>query len=123
VERIETVSLDRIEYAGGRALLQYRGELLPLEDHGEMLLELERSQQQGEEVQATVLICGTESGRQRAGMVVRRVLDVSAGTLLDREASNREIGAEMELALVKEKLTLVRRHLDAGLTPSWREVA
>jgi hypothetical protein len=25
--------------------------------------------------------------------------------------------------LVKEKLTLVRRHLDAGLTPSWREVA
>ena len=36
VERIESVSLERIEYAGGRPLLQYRGELLPLKDHGEV---------------------------------------------------------------------------------------
>ncbi len=34
VERIESVPLERIEYAGGRPLLQYRGELLPLKDAG-----------------------------------------------------------------------------------------
>ena len=64
---------------------------------------------QGEEVLATVLICGDagRSGEQRMGMVVRQVLDVSAGTLLERDAISDEAG--MELALVKEKLTLVHR--------------
>ena len=59
---------------------------------------------------ATVLICGDceFGGEQRVGMVVRQVLDVSAGTLLEPDAVERE-GAGMELALVKEKLTLVRR--------------
>ena len=37
VERIESVPLERIEYAGGRMMLQYRGELLPLEDEGGVL--------------------------------------------------------------------------------------
>ncbi len=54
VERIESVPLERIEYAGGRTMLQYRGELLPLEDDGELLQELAGSPG----VVATVLICG-----------------------------------------------------------------
>ena len=40
VERIESVPLEQIEHAGGRAMLQYRGELLPLDDEGDVLPEL-----------------------------------------------------------------------------------
>src|ERR1700761_127545 len=121
VERIESVPLGQIEYAGGRALLQYRGELLPLRDEGNVLTEMEASRQQGEEAMVTVLICGDASigGAQRGGMVVRRVLDVSTGTLLDQD----EATEGMELALVKEKLTLVHREFGVKAKAGWQEVA
>ncbi len=124
VERIESVPLERIEYAGGRPLLQYRGELLALEDEGDVLPELGAALRQGEEAQATVLICG-DSGRggerRAAGIVVRRVLDVSTGKLLEREMASD--GTEMELVLVKEKLMLVRRALGVRTASAWQEVA
>ena len=121
VERIESVPLTQIEYAGGRPMLQYRGELLTLRDEGGVLSELEAAQDRGEEVSVTVLICGG-SGKgemQRTGMVVRRVLDVSGGTLLEKAASS----GEMELALVKEKLTMVHREFSVKAVPAWKEVA
>jgi two-component system chemotaxis sensor kinase CheA len=123
VERIESVSLERIEYAGGRPLLQYRGELLPLKDQGNVLPDLEAMRQRGEDVLATVLICGDASrgGEQRVGMVVRQVLDVSTGTLLERDAVSNAAG--MELALVKEKLTLVQRRFGTKVATEWQEVA
>ena len=124
VELIESVPLERIEYAGGRPLLQYRGELLALKDEGNVLPELDRARHQGEEVAATVLICG-DSGfggeRRAAGIVVRRVLDVSTGKVLERETASD--GTEMELVLVKDKLTLVRRELGAKAASDWQEVA
>ncbi len=123
VERIESVSLDRIEYAGGRPLLQYRGELLPLRDQGNVLPDLDVMRQRGEDVMATVLICGNVSmgAEQRVGMVVRHVLDVSTGTPLEGDTAND--GAGMELALVKEKLTLVQRRFQTKAAPAWQEVA
>ena len=124
VERIESVPLEQIEYAGGRPLLQYRGELLTLKDEGDVLPELEAARQQGEEAQATVLICGDSGfgGERRAtAIVVRRVLDVSTGKVLERETASD--GTEMELVLVKEKLTLVRRTLGARTVNAWQEVA
>ena len=123
VERIESVPLERIEYAGGRPLLQYRGALLTLKDHGNVLPDLEAAGLRGEEMLATVLICGNDrSGEeQRIGMVVRQVLDVSAGTPLEGDALSEETG--MELALVKEKLTLVRRGFGAKTSGAWQEVA
>ncbi|MGF7180158.1 chemotaxis protein CheA [Tunturiibacter psychrotolerans] len=121
VERIESVPLGQIEYAGGRALLQYRGELLPLRDEGNVLIEMEAARQAGEEAMVTVLICGDANvgGAQRGGMVVRRVLDVSNGTLLDQD----EATEWMELALVKEKLTLVHREFGVKAKAGWQEVA
>jgi two-component system chemotaxis sensor kinase CheA len=121
VERIESVPLSQVEYANGRALLQYRGELLPLRDDGRVLEEMEAGESQGEDAAATVLICGdgrTES-MQRIGVVVRRVLDVSTGTLLDRDAA----AGGAELAMVKNKLTTIFRGFGAEQVAGWREVA
>ncbi|WP_183787847.1 chemotaxis protein CheW [Tunturiibacter gelidoferens] len=121
VERIESVPLGQIEYAGGRPLLQYRGELLPLRDEGSVLMELESARQAGEEVMVTVLICGDAgvAGAQRGGMVVRQVLDVSTGTLIDQGEATQG----MELALVKEKLTQVHREFGVKAKAAWQEVA
>jgi len=121
VERIESVPLGQIEYAGGRPLLQYRGELLPLRDEGNVLGEMDASHRVGEEAMVTVLICGDASvgGAQRGGMVVRQVLDVSTGTLLDRDEATQG----MELALVKEKLTQVHREFGVKAKAAWQEVA
>ena len=124
VERIESVPLAQVEYAGGRALLQYRGELLPLSDEGNVLAELE-AEQSGGDVLATVLICNGVGGsagagrRSRTGMVVRRVLDVSGGTVLEKDDAT----GGMELAIVKERLTMIHRDLDAKETAAWQEVA
>jgi two-component system chemotaxis sensor kinase CheA len=123
VERIESVPVRKIEYAGGRPLLQYRGELLPLIDDGHVLSELEAGTP-GEDVLATVLICSRAGagGRDRAdrtGIVVRKVLDVAAGAVLGKD----EGVGEMELAIVKEKLTLVHRDFGAKAATGWKEVA
>ena len=121
VERIESVPLGQIEYAGGRPLLQYRGELLPLKDEGNVLADLDAARQRGEEVMVTVLICGDAEmgGVQRGGIIVRQVLDVSNGTLLERDAATDGL----ELALVKEKLTLVHREFGVKAKAGWQEVA
>jgi two-component system chemotaxis sensor kinase CheA len=97
--------------------------LLPLKDQGNVLPDLEAGRQRGEEVLATVLICGDASraGEQRVGMVVRQVLDVSAGTVLERDAVSEAAG--LELALVKEKLTVVCREFGTKATTAWQEVA
>ncbi|MDW5265099.1 MULTISPECIES: chemotaxis protein CheA [Acidobacteriaceae] len=121
VERIESVPLTQIEYAGGRALLQYRGDLLPLRDDGNVLAEMEASAQTGDEALVTVLICANAGvgGRHRIGMVVRRVLDVSTGRMLDQDAASEG----MEMALVKEKLTMVHHQFGMKAAAGWKEVA
>ena len=120
VERIESVPLTQIEYAGGRTLLQYRGELLPLRDDGNLLEEME-GDGQGEEALVTILICAHAGagGQHRIGMVVRRVLDVSKGRMLNESASTEG----MELALVKEKLTMVHQQFGMKAAADWKEVA
>ncbi|HEX7159311.1 MAG TPA: chemotaxis protein CheA [Edaphobacter sp.] len=117
VERIESVPLEQIEYAGGKTLLQYRGELLPLSDDGHVLEQLG----DGGKESATVLICCDvhKPNKRRMGVVVRRVLDVAPGSRLEKD----EIAGDLELALVKEKLTTVHREFRSESEPDWREVA
>jgi two-component system chemotaxis sensor kinase CheA len=114
VERIETVPLREIEYAGGRAVLQYRGELIPLEDDGNVLRALAEAgtnPSAGDAAMngqtATVLIClrPEAHGVRRVGMVVRRVLDVSAGRLLAADAA----ASDEQLVMVKDRVTTVHR--------------
>jgi two-component system chemotaxis sensor kinase CheA len=120
VERIETVPIDEIEYADGRAILQYRGELLPLDDDDEVLRELSAAARtataEDEGQKATVLIClrpGAD-GPRRVGLVVRRVLDVTAGTSLAADASV----CDSRLAMVKDRVTPVHRHFAAAEGPA-----
>jgi two-component system chemotaxis sensor kinase CheA len=113
------VPLEQIEYAGGRTMLQYRGELLPLEDDGAVLAELSVG------AVATVLICGERRVGEvrRSGRVVRRVLDVTAGIWLESgELAEGEIGGA-RLALVNERVTAVCRGANDGLREGLREVA
>ena len=136
VERIETVPISEIEFAAGQAVLQYRGELLPLEDDGEVLRALRVARKEiaaaagipaagrwvpdswatesgtgeaegnGACAEATVLICLRPGARgmKRMGVVVRRVLDVCAGTVL---AADEALCAG-QLAMVKERVTTLR---------------
>jgi two-component system, chemotaxis family, sensor kinase CheA len=105
VERIETVPLAAIESIGGRAMLQYRGELLAVEDHGGVLEHLAREGAQ----EVTLIICtGRKDGRgcaTRFAMAVGRVVDVAAGDLIDEE---RQPGST-RLAVVSERLTAVHQ--------------
>jgi len=119
VERIESVPLRQIEYANGRALLQYRGELLPLRDDGHVLDEIESRKGEGGEDAAIVLICGEPGSKSsyRMGVIVRRVLDVSDGTLLEQDSA----AGGAELAMVKDRLTTVIRGFESAA--GWREVA
>lgn len=115
VERIESVPLQEIECVGGRAVLQYRGEILMLEDAGGVVASMRKAAQSEEGSVVTVLICGTrlhegsqQDGR-RSGRVVRRVLDVTEGTLLVAGEVDAELMSEDELALVHQRVTVVCR--------------
>jgi two-component system, chemotaxis family, sensor kinase CheA len=151
VERIESVPVGEIEFAGGRAVLQHGGELLTLEDEGEVLRELgvtwgddaarTRVPAPGQWITArwassgggagadvveaaTVLICLRPGARgmRRAGVIVRRVLDITAGTMLaeDAEFAGR-------LAMVRDRVTTVHQEpaeqVDGPAAAILREVA
>jgi two-component system chemotaxis sensor kinase CheA len=115
VERIERVPLRRIEWAAGRAVLQYEGELLVLEDEDELLTELE-----GTDAMATVLICvrGGAHPAGRVGLVVRQVHEVTGGTPI---APNNEMPGE-QLAMANDRVTTLRGEI-AGRPCGLREVA
>jgi len=148
VERIERVPLNTIEYTEGRAVLQYRGELILLEDQGDVLAEKHFNNTAAEvcdqrampcaSLPGAVAPCGESSGAmvtvmiclrtgmsapKRFGIVVRRVLDVSAGTLL---AENSELGM-CQLAMVEDRVTTVRAstgaHVELSSTVALQEVA
>ena len=86
VLRIEQVPLSRIEYVGGRPVLNFEGQLLPVEDSGGVLeAAAERfstalSQVEGKgakEAEVVVVVC--RDGTRQVGIAVAQVLDVAAG--------------------------------------------
>jgi two-component system chemotaxis sensor kinase CheA len=113
VEHIESVALGAIEVVAGRLLLQYRGDLLPLEDEGDLLGEL--AGVQASEL-VTVLICRRKNG-ERVGMIVRRAVDVASGIALDVRS---DLG-NARLTVVKERLMAV--HSGFAEATDLREVA
>ncbi len=111
VERIESVSVDAIEYAGGWPLLQYRGETIPLEDDGGLLAS--RGMDDGGQT-VTVLICVRPAEMamrsRRLGLLVKQVFQVTTGTLLAPVEAHTE-----RLALVDGRITTVHAGFTEGL--------
>ena len=90
VLRIEQLSVSRIEYIGYRPVLNFAGQLLPVEDTGGVLAAV----QNNPDAQIVVVICRDES--RHVGIAVSHVLDVAAGgDLLDAGTSQRSSGVTL----------------------------
>jgi two-component system chemotaxis sensor kinase CheA len=96
VLRIEQLPISRIEYIGYRPVLNFEGQLLPVEDAGGVLA----GGQQDPDAQIVVVVC-REGGRQ-VGIAVSHVLDVAGGGDLVEAGTNQLAGG---VTLLKERVT------------------
>jgi two-component system, chemotaxis family, sensor kinase CheA len=105
VLRIERIPFSRIEYIGHRPVLNFEGQLLPVEDSGGVLAAAGGNP----DAPLTVVVC-TE-GDRHVGIAVNQVLDVAAGGELF------EAGSQLRASGV----TLLRDHVtsvvDLGAVP------
>jgi two-component system chemotaxis sensor kinase CheA len=74
VLRIEQLPLKRIEYVGCRPVLNFEGQLLPVEDSGDVLAAAENNPQ------AKIIVVVCREGNRHVGIAVSHVLDVAAGS-------------------------------------------
>jgi two-component system chemotaxis sensor kinase CheA len=79
VLRIEQLPLSRVEYIGYRPVLNFEGQLLPVEDAGGVLAAAQSNPdaESGSEQQIIVVVC--REGNRHVGIAVSHVLDVAAG--------------------------------------------
>jgi len=96
VLRIEQVPISRIEYIGIRAVLNLDGQLLPIEDAGEIL------QAVHDEMQIIIVVC--RDGERQVGVAVTNVLDVAAGSELF-EAGSTQVASGV--ILLKDRVTSI----------------
>ena len=102
VLRIERLPISRIEYIGCRPVLNFEGQLLPVEDSGGVLAAAEGNPKaQGcSERKIIVVVC--QEGNRQVGIAVSHVLDVAAGgDLFEAGVSQRSDGA----TLLKSRVT------------------
>jgi two-component system chemotaxis sensor kinase CheA len=112
VIRIEQLPLKRIEYVGSRPVLNFEGQLLPVEDAGGVLdAALGNPQEQDASDQKLIVVVCREGNRQ-VGIVVSHVLDVAAGGDLYEAGSALRTGG---VTLLKSRVTGV---VDLGATAS-----
>jgi two-component system chemotaxis sensor kinase CheA len=105
VLRIEQLPLSRIEYIGYRPVLNFEGQLLPVEDSGGILA----AAQGDPEAQVVVVVC--RDGNRHVGIAVSHVLDVtSGGHLFEAGTGSRTEG----VTLLKDRVTGV---VDLGGVP------
>jgi two-component system chemotaxis sensor kinase CheA len=96
VLRIEQLPVSRIEYIGYRAVLNFEGQLLPVEDSGGLLAAVEGNP----EAKVIVVVC-REANRQ-VGIAVSHVLDVAAGGNLFEAGTSQRTGG---VTLLKNRVT------------------
>ncbi len=97
VLRIERIPITRIEYVGLRPVLNFEGQLLPVEDAGNILGQRDRMIAQDEQI--TVVVC--RDGNRHVGLAVHAVLDVAAGSQLREAGTGRPA----------EGVTLLKNHV------------
>jgi two-component system chemotaxis sensor kinase CheA len=105
VLRIEQLPLSRIEYIGYRPVLNFEGQLLPVEDSGGVLAAVEGNP----EAQIIVVVC--REGNRQVGIAVSHVLDVAGGGELFEAGSAQHAGG---VTLLKNRVTGV---VDLGGVP------
>jgi len=105
VLRIEQLPASRIEYIGYRPVLNFEGQLLPVEDSGGVLAEV----QGNPEAQIIVVVC--REGNRHVGIAVSHVLDVAAGGDLFEAGTDLRTGG---VTLLKSRVTGV---VDLGAVP------
>jgi two-component system chemotaxis sensor kinase CheA len=96
VLRIEQVPVSRIEYIGYRPILNFEGQLLPVEDSGGILA----TAQDNPDAQIIVVVC--REGNRQVGIVVSHVLDVAGGGDLFEASTSNQAGG---VTLLKDRVT------------------
>jgi two-component system chemotaxis sensor kinase CheA len=96
VLRIEQLPASRIEYIGCRPVLNFEGQLLPVEDSGGVLAAAEGNPR----AQVIVVVC--REGNRHVGIAVSHVLDVAAGGDLFEAGTSRRTGG---VTLLKDRVT------------------
>jgi two-component system chemotaxis sensor kinase CheA len=96
VLRIEQLSLSRIEYIGYRPVLNFEGQLLPVEDTGGILA----AAQGNPDAQIVVVVC--REGDRHVGIAVSHVLDVAAGSSLFEAGTGEQTAG---VTLLKDHVT------------------
>lgn len=92
VLRIEQIPLSRIEYIGYRPVLNFEGQLMPVEDSGGILAtaSADAGVQDRDEGKIVVVVCREEN--RHIGVVVSHVLDVAAGADLFEAGTRQPAG-------------------------------
>ena len=96
VLRIEQIKVSRIEYIGYRPVLNFEGQLLPVEDAGGVLAAV----QTDPDAQIIVVVC--RDGNRQVGIAVSHVLDVAAGGDLFEAGTTTRAGG---VTLLKSRVT------------------
>jgi len=119
VLRIEQLPVSRIEYIGYRPVLNFEGQLLPVEDTGGVLA----SVQGNPDAQIIVVVC--REGNRHVGIAVSHVLDVAAGGDLFEAGTVQRTGG---VTLLKNRVTgvvdlggVAPLPTDQSATGSWNE--
>jgi two-component system chemotaxis sensor kinase CheA len=99
VLRIEQVKVSRIEYIGYRPVLNFEGQLLPVEDSGGVLAAVQANPD-AQDKQIIVVVC--REGSRQVGIAVSHVLDVAAGSDLFEAGSSARAGG---VTLLKNRVT------------------
>jgi two-component system, chemotaxis family, sensor kinase CheA len=105
VLRIEQIPYSRIEYIGYRPVLNFEGQLLPVEDTGGLLGPLEGNP----DAQVIVVVC--REGTRHVGIAVSHVLDVASGNQLFEAGTEQKADG---VTLLKNRVTGI---VDLGAVP------
>jgi len=102
VLRIEQLPLSRIEYIAGRPVLNFEGQLLPIEDAGGVLDPAEGDPTALGSSERKIIVVVCREGKRQVGIAVSHVLDVAAGGDLFEAGTSRRTGG---VTLLKSRVT------------------
>jgi two-component system chemotaxis sensor kinase CheA len=102
VLRIEQLPLSRIEYIGFRPVLNFEGQLLPVEDSGGVLAPADGDLPALGDSERKIVVVICREGKRHVGIAVSHVLDVAAGGDLFEAGTSQRTGG---VTLLKDRVT------------------